>query len=469
MTAVARKTLVSFGVSGLAQNIVGTCLGVHLFMFYTDVVGLAPLWISAGLFVATLWNAMADVFMGRISDRTRWRAGRRRPYVLIGAVPYALAFVALLAPPSFLSGTSLGVYFVVVLVALFTAGSIVHVPVLGLLPEIAKGYDDRTRMAASRELFGNVGDLLGLMLPLVMLIALGVSGDESTPVEGAARSAFLYAALIGGALALITLAATYRGTYEDPQESRVDEHTSFREAFATLRQNRAFRVLLGASTLAALGLAFVQALILYVLEHIFHERNPAIHMAAFVTNAGAAICSYPFWTWLAKTRGKPAAFRVGLITSSVTFASVFFVGPGQLWALFVVMAFSGAAAVGFWMLLQALSADVTDLDELASGARREGLFAGFAALIRKCAFAAAAAGVGIGLTLIGYRENAEQSAQTVFLLKILFGAPPTLLLLGAFVAFRRFPLTRDAHAKVVSELNARHEAREQAAKLPEAA
>ncbi len=96
-------------------------------------------------------------------------------------------------------------------------------------------------------------------------------------------------------------------------------------------------------------------------------------------------------------------------------------------------------------------------------------FAGFAALIRKCAFAAAAAGLGIGLTLIGYRENAEQSAQTVFLLKILFGAPPTLLLLGALVAFRRFPLTRDAHAKVVSELNARHEAREQAAKLPEAA
>lgn len=449
-SSVPRRALVAFGLSGLAQNVMGTCLGVHLFMFYTDVVGLAPLWVSAGLFVATLWDAVSDVWMGRLSDRTRLKAGRRRPYVLLGALPVAVAFVLLLSPPGALSGTSLGLYFVVVLVLLFTAKTVVHVPALSLLPEMARGYHDRTRMAASRELFGNLGDLLGLLLPLAMMLAVGLRGDDQPGAQGLARQAFGYAAAIGGGVALLALVLTWRGTYEDPDARPAD--TDLREAFSALRANRAFRSLLGASCLAALGLAFVQSLILYVLEHVLEESDPAVHLSAFVVNAVSAIASYPFWTWLAKRRGKPFAFRLGLLTSSLAFGSVFFVGPGDLGALYVVMVFAGVANVGFWMLMHALSADVVDLDELEHGVRREGLFAGFAALVRKGAFAAAAGGVGIGLTVIGYRENAAQTADTVLGLKLLFAVPPTLAVLGAYLVFRRFPLTPRRHAEVRAAL-----------------
>lgn len=448
---VPRRARIAFGLSGFAQNIVGTCLGVHLFVFYTDVVGLAPLWVSAGLVVATVWDAISDVWMGRISDATRWRSGRRRPYVLLGAVPYALAFVALLAPPSGLTGGWLGVYFMAALLALFTAGTVVHVPALSLLPEMARSYDERTRLSAARELAGNAGDLTGLLLPLVLMLALGLRGDEGAEARPIARHAFSLAAIAGGGLALVALLAMVRGTYEAPRRV-VATQPGFADGWRALRQNRALRVLLAASMLGALGLAFVQAMVLYVLEHVMEEHDPAVHLAAFVTNALSAIASYPFWTWLARRRGKPAAFRAGLALSSVTFASVFFVGPGAHASLFGVMAFSGAANVGFWMLLSSLSADVTDLDELASGARREGLFAGITALIRKCAFAAAAAGVGLGLTIVGYREGAAQSAQTVLGLKLLFALPPTALVLAALIAFRRFPLTREAHAKVAREL-----------------
>ena len=76
---VPTRALAAFGASGLAQNVVGTCLAVHLFIFYTDAIGLAPLWINAALFLATLWDAFFGIAMGHISDRTRWRWGRRRP------------------------------------------------------------------------------------------------------------------------------------------------------------------------------------------------------------------------------------------------------------------------------------------------------------------------------------------------------------------------------------------------------
>jgi len=453
--ALKRSAVLSFGLSGLANNLVGTAIGVHLLMFYTDIVGLAPLWVSAGLVIASIWDAISDVAMGRLSDGTRWRAGRRRPYILIGLVPAGLAFIALLSPPA-LQGPWLGLYFVGTLLVLFSAKTIVQVPALSLLPEMAKGYDDRTKLATARELLGNVGDLLGLMLPPAFLILLQV--DETSPDAAAgAREAFFWAAVVGGCVIIGTLLATYLGTSED--RATRPEPTDLRNAFRTLRNNRPFRTLLTASALAALGLAFVNALVLYVMVHVLQLESPVWHMAAFAVNASAAILSYPFWGWLTKKRGKPFAFRVGLGLSMFTFVSVFFVGPGNLIGLFAVMVFGGASNVGFWMLMHALSADVTDVDELASGERREGLFAGFSALLRKGAVAAALGLVGVGLWFIGYRAGApSQTAETIFGLKLLFAVPPSVLLLCALFVFRRFDLTREAHAEVAKALASRKEA-----------
>lgn len=445
-----RRAMVSFGLSGFAQNVMATCLGVHLFMFYTDIVGLAPLWVSAGLFVATLFDAVSDVAMGRLSDATTWRAGRRRPYLLIGALPLALGFFLLMSPPTGLSQTMLGLYFMGAMLLLFAAKTVVHVPALSLLPEMARDYDDRTRLAAARELLGNVGDLLGLLLPLWMLLAFGLRGDEGPEANATARHAFSVAGGVIAIAALLAVVGTWRGTRESGAPPATPP--PLRDALGALKKNRPFRVLLGASCLAALGLATAQSLILFVLEHVLGTSDPAVHLAAFVVNALSAIGSYPFWTWLAKRHGKPAAFRLGLVLSALTFGSVFFAGPGDLALLFVVMVFGGASNVGFWMLMHALSADVVDLDELENGGRREGLFAGFAALVRKCAFALAAGGVGVGLWLIGYEEGTAPSAETVAGLKLLFALPPAILLGAAFWVFRRFPLTREAHARVRARL-----------------
>lgn len=440
-------------MSGLANNIVGTCIGVHLLMFYTDIVGLSPLWVSAGLVVAVVWDAVSDLAMGHISDGTRWKSGRRRPFILIGMVPAALAFGLLLSPPAALEGSALGVYFIVVLLALFTAKTIVQVPALSLLPEMATGYDERTKLASARELLGNVGDLLGLMLPPALLIYVGF--DEAAPNAGeVARGAFSTAAWIGAGIMLLALLATYFGTKENRRVH--PEPKDMWKSLAALRDNHAFRTLLTASALAAVGLAFVNALVLYVFVHVLEFSSPVVHMSAFAVNAGSAIASYPFWNWLARTKGKPFAFRGGLALSMLVFVSVFIIGPGNLVGLYAVMVVGGVANVGFWMLMHTLSADIVDLDELATGERREGLFAGFSALLRKGATALAAAGVGVGLFLIDYQAGAgSQTAETVFGLKLLFAVPPTVLLTAALLVFRRFRLTREAHAKVLETLAAR--------------
>lgn len=429
------KTRLSFGLSGFADNALMTCVGVHLFMFYTDVIGLSPLWVSAGLTVAILWDAISDLAMGRISDRTRLRAGRRRPYILLGAIPVGASFAMLLSPPASLEGSSLGIYFTVSLLLLFTAKTIAQVPALALLPELAREPHERTLLSAAREQLGNLGDLAGLLLPVILLMATGAA-DEGADA-GAARSALTMTGLALGGLASLALLLTFLGTHEDTRLAPPRD-VPVREVFAALRANQPFRTLLVSASLAALALAFVQSMFLYVLTHVMQERDPAMHLGAFTVNVAAALASYPLWTrWSARV-GKANAFRTGLGLSSLAFGSVFFVGPGDYLGLACIMAFSGAANVGFWVLLHSLNADITDLDEARHGERREGLFAGFAALVRKVAGAGAAAAVGLGLWLIGYQEHVTPSAQVVFRLELLFAIPTTILVLMALYAFRRY-------------------------------
>lgn len=425
----------AFGASGLADNVIGTFLGVHLVVFYTDVVHLSPLWVSAGMALAVLWNAFADLAMGRLSDRTRTRWGRRRPFVLAGALPVGLAFVMLLHPPASLSGAALGAYFTFALLLLFSAKTTAQVPALSLLPELAESERERTSLAAAREQLGNVGDLVGLLVPVALLLALGADAPDAP--ESRARDAFGLASIGMGTLATLALLVTFAGTRERPEVAPAAP-LSMRDALAVLRAHAPFRSVLAAAACGALALSFVQSLILYVLVHVAHETDPAVHLAAFVVNVVGAIASYPLWTRLAASRGVATAFRTSLALSSVVFVSVFAIGPGDRAALALVMAFAGAANVGFWTLLHALNAECAAIDTARSGQRREGLFMGFSALVKKLAIGGAGASVGLCLALIGYTEGASPSAAVVFRLELLFALPPTLLVLAALWVFRDY-------------------------------
>lgn len=446
-----RRTRVAFGLSGFADNVIGTCIGVHLFMFYTDVIGLAPLWVSAGLAIALGWDAVASLGMGRLSDRTRWKSGRRRPYVLLGALPVALSFGMLMCPPEGLSEHALALWLTASLLVLFTARTVVQVPVLSLLPELAKASDARTRLAATREQLGNVGDLVGLLLPIAILMASGAADDGAD--ASLARRSFVGAGVLIAILAAGALGLTWAGTRED-RDVPAPREIPTRDVLAALRDNVPFRALLGAGALGAIALAFVNAMILYVLEHVMQAHDPAVHLGAFVINAVAAIASYPLWTRVVARVGKAHGFRLGLALSALAFGSVFVIGPGDHVGLVMVMIFSGAANVGFWMLLSALTADVTDVDAARHGERREGLFAGFAAFVRKLAVAGASAGVGVGLTLIGYVEHVTPGPDVVWGLKLLFAVPTTALVLAALWVFRRYD-ERDAVTSTAAAVPAR--------------
>lgn len=445
-----RRTLLAYGLSGLPFNWTGSLIGVHIIIFYTDVAGLDPFWIGFGMIAATLWGAVGDPLMGVLSDRTRWRWGRRRPYIALGLVPFAGSYYLLLTPPAALEGTALGLYFAIAMILFYTFRAVIETPIASLAPEIAQDYDQRTRLGAYREFLGNLGDGIGLLLPLLAMAALvgGLEGVEAAP---GMRQAFRVTGLAGAGVAVAALTICYRGTYEDPsfrRDLRVDWRTSLR---AVLR-NRPFLILLAAVTLVGMGLTIVNGIFLYVMRYLVQVNDRLVEAQAFALYIAGALASYPFWIRLSARWGKPAAFRVGLFTSSLVFVSVFVLNAGNLVLLYCVMVFAGIANVGVWMMAFTLNADVIDVDELQTGIRREGLYLGFATMIRKAAIALGAGSVGIGLGLVGFEPNQVQTPQTALGIKLLFCVPPTLLVLAAYLLFRRFPLTRERHRELMAQI-----------------
>lgn len=437
------------------MNMMGTCLALYLYFFYTDSLGLPPLYLSAVMIIGSLWDAISDQLMGQISDRTTWKSGRRRPYLLLGALPLGLSFFLVLTPPESLADFELFVYLLVCRIVLFTASTMIYVPLYALAPEMAQDYHDRTRLTAFREAMGSLGDLIGMLAPpgLLLLIA-GSSG----PDLASARSAYAAVGIIGLVASLVFLTAGFFGSYEDPTfeaNGEIDLGMGLR----ALRDFPAFRALILATVLPAVAVQMTAGLFLYVITHVLGVSDQIFVSSVFVCYVGAALCSYPMWATVARHYGKPFAFRAAICMMAASYLSVYTLGEGTLWRMYPTMALAGAGSAGFWTAVFSQLADITDIDELEVGSRREGLFAGFASLCRKLGYAVGGGAIGIGLWSVGYDENAaSQTAETIFGLKLVFSLPTFCFAMLGLWFFRRFPVTEASHREVLEALQQRRDA-----------
>ncbi|MGH7899530.1 MAG: MFS transporter, partial [Candidatus Binatia bacterium] len=289
-----------------------------------------------------------------------------------------------------------------------------------------------------------------------------LAAEAGAPDAAVSREWMRGAFAIAAALLAVVIASsgivTFLGCRELPIE-RATERLSFRDFIADLRGtfgNGPFRVVLATFAVMTFGGAVNQPLLIYVVRDWLgvHADLPAV-MTAYLL---ASMASLVFWTALARRLGKNRAFEICILWSVVVLGSFPLLGPESPRAfLFVFFAAAGFAAGGY-MIPTSIAADVVDHDELATGQRREGAFFGLWTLSIKVVAAFAIAFVGISLDLLGYVPNQPQSASTLFGIRMLYGPVPALFLFLSLLIFRRFPLTRESHAEIHRELEARRTA-----------
>ena len=464
-----------YGLGDVSNGLAVSSLSLWFLYYLTDVAGLGAFLAGIAITIGRLWDAVTDPIMGWITDHTRSRWGKRLPYLLFGALPYAISYFCLWTVPEFQSEHAVFIYVTVSLLIFNTCLTVVFVPYTSLTAAITNDYNERTSITGFRMFSSQMAFLVGAALPPTIVSiaasseprsgAMGLVGtiiDSLDPLFGTwantPRQGHFIVAAIFAVVIIASIWTTFFGTRErefevKEREEAVKQSTPLSYASNLVEQlfgNRPFFIsvlmlLLAncAATLAGANLAYYLQYVLG-LEKDFHKIIPIMFLMAIV--------SVPIWVGLAKKFGKAEVFRKAMVCYACVYLLMPFFNSDYnrfIYLVAMVIGFFHAAALTIpWAVIP----DVVEYDELKSGKRREGLFYGGTTFAYKAATGIAILISSIVLEIVDYTPNVAQTDSALIAIKSLIGPIPAVFLLASAYLAKKYPLTAEKHKKILEEL-----------------
>jgi sugar (glycoside-pentoside-hexuronide) transporter len=415
---------------------------VYAQYFLVQVADIRP--VLAGLIplIGRSIDAFFDPLMGRISDRTRWRSGRRRPWFLIGALPYGLLFAAMWADAPFQGAAARFAYYAAVYTLMNLAMSVLTVPYVAIQPEMAIDYDARTSLNTYR----TIGATLGIFAAVTI--------EPIAEALGGGKQGFAQTGALFGILLAVPWLAVHRVTFERPGFRDRRSHAGFREAVAQTFRQRSFVQLTGIYIMGRIAMDLAGALlILFMTFWIGRREDFTIAMALFL---GAVVLALPVWLALARGRDKAQIFVIGsLLWMLLSTALAAFHPDSPRWAMFLYVPLLGIGFAVVDVMPWSMLGEVIDEDELESGERREGLYNGMFSFLRKLGGALGVFLVMSALDLFGYEKGREQTDTAREAIRWMTALAPVPFLAAGVWLTRGYPLSRRRHREIQAELAAR--------------
>jgi GPH family glycoside/pentoside/hexuronide:cation symporter len=426
----------AYALPALALAIVGIPVYVFIPKFYTDVVGVNIILVGYLLFGVRLFDAVTDPVIGYISDNTRSRFGRRRPYMAAGSLCLALLLFLLFTPPAGATHKIASAWFGVMLFLLFLFWTIVVVPYESLGPEISYDYHERTVLFSWRDGFLILGTLIAAASPGIITGLIGLTDDDAGQ-----RRKFFWIAAVYAPLVIACCWICVAAVKERRDLPPIQREGAIGEWLSVFR-NRPFVILLISYTIAAVGSNLPATLILYYVEYVLQTTGAELFLALYFVTG---IVFLPPWIALSRRIEKKWAWLAAMAVNTGAFLGVFFLGPGDAGWYGLLVVLSGIGFGAGLALPSAIQADVIDYDEMMTGQRREGRYIGIWSIAKKIA---AALGIGIGLAVLGkagYTPGQPQNDTVVLTLRILYALVPCLCNLVALVVLLPFPISKAMH------------------------
>ncbi|MBI4731967.1 MAG: MFS transporter [Chloroflexi bacterium] len=461
-----------YGSGDWGEASYGTLRQIFYAIFLTDVVGLDARLASVAALVGIAWDAVNDPLVGILTDRIRTRWGRRRPFLLIFAIPFGASFMLLWWAPPWQSQIALAITVTLAFMVSDTLETLVGVPFSSLLPELSPDYDDRTTLTSFRIFFN-------LLASLATAVAAPAIVDAAISAGLSQQQGYLLVAGIFGGLAAIPfllIFAVVRERYG--AADRPKEDIPFLETARAAWKNIPFRFAsviymlnwitfdIVALTLPFYLLYWISRGDLLASASLFGISLP-IESAVFALLLVTAVLALPFWLWLSHRLGKHIAYILGMVFWAGVQICIFLVQPGQV-TLVLWMAFlAGLSVSAAHVLPDAMFPDVIEWAELKTGRRQEGIYYGVKNFIRKLTGALAIFIALQALGWFGYQTPPEgattfmQSPVTLTAIRILIGPLGAVLLFSAVITTWFYPLTRERHARIRGLLARRGEQREE--------
>jgi glucuronide carrier protein len=434
---------VGYASGDAANNLAFSMSSLFLLLYYTDVAGISAAAVGTMFLVVRFWDAVTDLFAGRLVDRAQTRWGKFRPFILFGALPLLLMSVAVFSIPNSLHGHPLALLWAYITYALLgLLYSLVNIPYGSLAAAMTQVPTERAKLATWR-VFGS--NLTILMLAFVVAPQIKGSGN----LQRSLTITTLAFVVVGAALYLLTFFTAREQVQRDVPQ------VSLRQSFATLKTNRPLIMLCGSSLLFLTGMIAVSTVGAFYARDVLGNANLFIWMTLVQTVGTFAIAL--FVPTIVRTLGKKRGYLVLGLVGIVAGIGIMFAPPSvpavALFFFFVL----GIGVGGVNTLMWALEADTVEYGEWKTGVRTEGITYALFSFTRKMGQAlggsAAAFTIGLGGYIAGKGVVQPESAKMA--IKVAAGLLPAGFIVLALAIMLVYPLTERVFRDVVAEVAAR--------------
>ena len=449
-------TKMKYGVGDFGMAVVTAMLQFSMLFYYTDVVGVKPGLAGTAMLVGKItWDLINDTLFGYLEDKTKSRWGKRRPYLIFGALPFALSFWGVFSIPQGLGDVA---YFFLIIgsfILFDTFHTLTATAYSAMTAEITEDYNERTSLSTYRMVFSVIGYIAGAgvsgVLADVFSKAFGISVHEGWSIVA------LTFGVLGGISMLIPGLFL---KYEPAVESKPSELPPVKSILSTFK-NKPFVMYVIITSIMSISFTMVTTMLNYYIAHQLHMEDMGL-LIMLAMMGTLAIFLVPCGMLSGKI-GKANTYALGLTIASAALIVVFLLPKGENPFIFVLAAIAGLGFSAQWVCPHSMIPDVIEYDELMTGERREGVYYGVHATSGKITGALASAACGWGLELGGYIDNVEQAAagqpdSAVWAIRIMFALIPAIFLLVCVPMLRKYPITKESHAEVMRQLQERRNA-----------
>jgi GPH family glycoside/pentoside/hexuronide:cation symporter len=428
-------------------------------------LGMRPLYVSIILMSLRLWDGIIDPIMGWISDNARTRWGRRRPFILVGAILSALTYPLIFWFPVGLTPEQNMAWVIGFGILFYTCFTVWAMPYQSMLMEMTPDYNERTRVTEVRGYFQTLAGLVNGWIWWITLRPLFfVTDPGSLELVASTANGMRYVSLgisvcilVGGVIPAIFVKERYYETVKEHQK-KVKLLDSLRETLS----NRAFLILCAFTLFFLLGTAIFDSYGRYV--GTYYVLGGDWGKSAVFAGWGTLVYTVfsfmfiPIFRRMSERIGKnkclAIAVSIVLFSASTTWWTF---NPDYPWLMLVNTAFIGVGYAGLWLMLPSMQVDVVDYDELKTGERREGSFASIFSWILKFSFCVGFLISGPLLELTGFDAGLEgaQADEVYKNMRIGYILIPVCSLITALFLLKFFPLNRERAADIREQLEVR--------------
>lgn len=418
----------SFG--NFSGGIVSYAMGSWYMYFYVDKLGLSTRYYSYAMLIYGIWNAINDPLMGIISDKTKSRWGRRKPYMMFGALPLGLSLIFLFSPPeSWLTAEgALFAYFVMALCLFDTFFTMTMLTWSAVLPEMYLEENNRARVNVYSQILGVLG---------AMVATLGV--QPIINLWGYSAMSVIFA-VIG----IATMLMSAWGVRENKQLAG-QKPLSVLQSFKATFSSKAFLICVSSVLLVEIGKVFCTATMAFYSDYVMQSG-----LGVTIIMGVMFVSSMVFAPLVSFICNKVGAKTTYIITTAVfALACLGYLFAPNILVAALISAVVGFGVSGIMIMPNMLFAEIIDEDQVKTGVRREGAFYGMNALVMRLSVIVHGFVSSFVLSQSGYNNQLSAQPQSaVWGIRLLMGGLPTIFIALAIIVLIFYPINKKRLAEV---------------------